>query len=578
MPTFPLAPSFDVGYFPYSEYKSYGHIRQSTSAIWSEYEKWTEYIHPNGSLYWTCYAYPGRVVSDVKPPLSALDTRAPQTISRIMDGLGEVPSLQDYHNWEIYTDGHSCVYIDHGSRAASNGFESLSDFRAQIQKLKGNMNIKTNRVLFKQSNAPFSQDDAREMTDLIKTVAGVTIGNNRLASHYGQNDAREIRRKEKAEDVESNMPYGSLWNKLSWYLITSLLFGIPQRYLRRINNVDRTQSGNGVNTLRWRSFLKSLCKEWTDSNLLVRAKARATVALLAIQGLNGITVITSLVAALHALSSVLSGMLLVSNHQDRVESFGITGAKSRISGTVRPLAILLSLPVAFMLWGMLWFIFAVVSCAYDFPQSGRTTPFPITAVRITSLLFLCILSIIGAVLLWFYHGIWKIPASVELQVQPQSTTADMVTGQGGNPVMSFSGDQPPGKQPLQPVLHAFQPGPNSPAAALGIPPQSQVPAIAPMVIDARPDQPASVAMPPPPNYALPAPPPTRPPAGKDEATLNQMATDIRRECEKHGQVRDVQIPKRSPLAQVSITFDSQASASKAFAAFKDSGLVGYQLS
>jgi hypothetical protein len=51
---------------------------------------------------------------------------------------------------------------------------------------------------------------------------------------------------------------------------------------------------------------------------------------LAIQGISGTTVIASIVAALHALSSVLCGMLLVSNHQDRVESYGITGVRKAI--------------------------------------------------------------------------------------------------------------------------------------------------------------------------------------------------------------------------------------------------------
>ncbi|QRV94544.1 hypothetical protein RhiJN_22562 [Ceratobasidium sp. AG-Ba] len=577
-----------------------------------------------------------------------------------------------------------------------------------------------------QSNAPFSQDDAREMTDLIKTVADLkrpvlktwycatvlrAICNNRLASHYGQNDAREVRRKEKAEDIESALPYGSLWNKFSWYLITSLLFGIPQRYLRRINNVDRTQSGNGVNTLRWRSFLKSICKEWTDSNLLATVLVSATVALLAIQGLNGTTVIASLIAALHALSSVLSGMLLVSNHQDRVESFGITGlnyfarAKSRTTGTVRPLAVLLSLPVAFMLWAMVWFIFAVTSCAYNFPQSGQTTPFPVTAVRVISLLFLGILGIIGAVLLWFYHGIWKIPTSIELQIQPPSTTVNMVTGQGGNQVMSFSGDQPPGSQPSAPALHipepalgshvphmtarlrppsppaSFKPTTNpvvinaysepptatsaawpsppgfvppppspSPSRAPVSPPPPFRPTTNPVVINAHPEPPTatsatwpspgfvpalppplpsrapvsppppcrpttipvvinahpepptatSAAWPSPPGFAPPPPPPLPSRARvaesefkltltiadsvswklaiQDEATYNQMITDVRQECEKYGRIHDVLIPKYSPLAQVSVLFDSQASASIAFAVFKDNGLVGYQVS
>ncbi|KAF8595847.1 hypothetical protein BDV93DRAFT_417543, partial [Ceratobasidium sp. AG-I] len=265
-------------------------------------------------------------------------------------------------NWEIYTDGRSCVYIDHGSRAASDTAQSLEEFKDQIKRLRGEMNITTSkfgshpnhrdlpegalddatealvwchadRVLFKTSNAPFSKEDAQEMTDLIKTVSGAhasslarsryldlkrptlktwycaavmrAISQDRQASHYGQNDAREVRRKERADNVGSPLPFDSKWDWLAWHLLASMSLGSPFGYLKRINNVDRTTTGDGVNTLRWRAFLKSLCKEWTDTNLLATVLVSATVALLAIPGLNGMAQIAGIISALCAISSVL---------------------------------------------------------------------------------------------------------------------------------------------------------------------------------------------------------------------------------------------------------------------------------
>jgi hypothetical protein len=60
---------------------------------------------------------------------------------------------------------------------------------------------------------------------------------DRLASHYGQNDAREVRRRERSEDVDSTLPFNSLLDKVAWYFVTSASFGAPLRYLKRINNV-----------------------------------------------------------------------------------------------------------------------------------------------------------------------------------------------------------------------------------------------------------------------------------------------------------------------------------------------------
>lgn len=67
--------------------------------------------------------------------------------------------------------------------------------------------------------------------------------------------------------------------KCAYYVLGGAVFlGIPHTYFRRIQDVDRTRFRDGVNTMRWKAFLRALLKEWGDSNLLVRpteARARA---------------------------------------------------------------------------------------------------------------------------------------------------------------------------------------------------------------------------------------------------------------------------------------------------------------
>jgi hypothetical protein len=172
--------------------------------------------------------------------------------------------------------------------------------------------------------------------------------------------------------------------------------------------------------------------------------------------------ISGILSALYALSSVLCGMLLISNHQDRVESFGSAGVsfqlvkfscltcsqvsyfeqvKSRGTGTTRPLAVILSLPLSLMLCGMIWFIFAIISCAYSTGLQGISHQYSVTA-RSLSLIFLCALCLAGFAAVRFFHGIWRAPTVAERQLsQTQPTAVDMVTGQGGNPLMQLSGDQ-----------------------------------------------------------------------------------------------------------------------------------------
>lgn len=62
---------------------------------------------------------------------------------------------------------------------------------------------------------------------------------NRLASHYGRNDAREVRRRERSEDLSVTVPFNSWLDSTMWYLVGLLCLGPPFGYLKRINNVVR---------------------------------------------------------------------------------------------------------------------------------------------------------------------------------------------------------------------------------------------------------------------------------------------------------------------------------------------------
>lgn len=111
-----------------------------------------------------------------------------------------------------------------------------------------------------------------------------------------------------------------------------------------------------------------------------------------------------------------------------------------------------------MLWGMFWFIFAIVSGAYSSGLPGISHQYSI-ATRAISLAFALALAIIGIVAVYFFYGIWHLPTA--RVTKPQSTplqftttAINMITAQGGNPLMQLSGDQrvePNEISELQPV-------------------------------------------------------------------------------------------------------------------------------
>ena len=119
--------------------------------------------------------------------------------------------------------------------------------------------------------------------------------------------------------------------------------------------------------------------------------------------------------------------------------------KRRGTGTTRPLALILGLPLSLMLWGMFWFIFAIVTCAYSSGLPGISQKYSI-ATRFVSLGFTLGLAILGIGVVNFFYGIWRSPStriakSHPAPTQPAGTAINMVTAQGGNPLMQMSGDQ-----------------------------------------------------------------------------------------------------------------------------------------
>ncbi|KAG8708454.1 hypothetical protein FRC09_001252 [Ceratobasidium sp. 395] len=444
-------------------------------------ESWQRFIHPNGASYWA-YGWNSKVsvISDIEPPLITQLQFITEAIKAVARELLTNPS--NFDDWEIYVTAGRCTYIQHELRIASGKEQSFAQFRAQVENITNvpiNIQLRyesiywaiveshpshrilpaetiqdvkraltwcyADRVLYEASNAPFEKENARELLDLMQTISNNdtnglpsndiqtwycasvmrTIIYDRRHSHYGRRRAAEIRRRAQSNDLLIHLPFNSLVEWTVWHIAGILGFGSPFGYLKRINNVDRTVIQDGINTIRWRSFLEGLCKEWKDSNLLATVLVSGTVALLAIPGLNGLAQIAGLLSALCALSSVLSGTLLVLNHQSRVESSSKAAfvyferAKLRGLGTTRPLAVILSLPVSLMLWGMFWFVFAIAACAVESGLPGISGAYMLST-RIILLSFVLAFVVLGVFTIIFLHNIWGSSGSTPDVKRPHS--------------------------------------------------------------------------------------------------------------------------------------------------------------
>jgi hypothetical protein len=94
--------------------------------------EWKQYVHPNGSLYWTCPVQ--KVVSDKHPQF---DTIA--SLQQLLQSL--VDFSHDFSLWEIYLAGSSVHFVDHKSRSMSSNHQMLPEFQTEIQ--YGLSNIET---------------------------------------------------------------------------------------------------------------------------------------------------------------------------------------------------------------------------------------------------------------------------------------------------------------------------------------------------------------------------------------------------------------------------------------------------
>ncbi|QRV93487.1 hypothetical protein RhiJN_21505 [Ceratobasidium sp. AG-Ba] len=446
--------------------------------IGSRTEEWERYIHPNGSSYWTYLWSNGTfVVSDVEPPSFASN---PVILGEIQAASKDLASNSSFStSLDIHITGNGCAFIHHDLRSGISAQKNMVKFQAQLSNLQNlglferlqlearywayiesHPNHRTlfpfvldevsaaltwcyaDRVLYEASNSPFEKENAREMLDLIQNMGGIdqpgspaavlrtwycaavmrAIVYDRRHSHYGRRRAAEIRRRAQSDDLAIDLPYNSMIERVLWYIAGVLAFGSPFGYLKRIHNVDRTVIGDGINTIRWRALLKELCKEWTDSNLLATVLVAGTVALLAIPNINGMTQLAGLLSALCALASVLAGTLLVGNHQSRVESSSEAAfiyfkrAKLHGLGTTRPLAVILSLPVSLMLWGMFWFIFAIGSNAYASGLSGISAKYSL-ATRVLILSLVLAFLIVGILVVLFLYNVWVSPTVVPIVAQ-----------------------------------------------------------------------------------------------------------------------------------------------------------------
>ncbi|KZV91543.1 hypothetical protein EXIGLDRAFT_837022 [Exidia glandulosa HHB12029] len=328
-------------------------------------------------------------------------------------------------------------WIDHAAFAASEQNQPLNEFREPQYHPEPGIEIERdpngNGSTFRRTlviwllhdgmfvcPTPYTHFAGLEEHEMLQTwfIACVlqAVSSGRIRSHFGQEDALHYRDMEKG--TSELVPRETMSTALAaaYYTCSALLLGLPIIYSARIQDVDRMRFHAGVKTARWRSFIRSLVQEWTNSNLLATVLIAANVSVLAVPGVDTPTRDLALISVFYAAGSVLLGVFFVNHHQPKSDSTGDLGVlyftNTRFfTGSSVPLSLVLAVPISLLIWSFLGFMAAMVTYtvtgggAQGASESG--VPFSSSTIP-TVMAFLAVAAVISGISVVFLARAWHV--------------------------------------------------------------------------------------------------------------------------------------------------------------------------
>lgn len=245
--------------------------------------------------------------------------------------------------------------------------DSIVPYSTQLSKdLLDLLSIMSEKDFFNGTRSGYIK--TRLVACILERVAG-----ERLRTHYGQEDARtHLKRSFKRRHKDFEEPHRFGLNHVLHFIMTVLCLGAPYAYLRHINEFFMPGIGRtDTITERWTMFVENNVADWTNTNLVSTVLVSASVAMLAVPGIDKVTRILGLAATLCAIASVIIGLLNVWQHMHRSRTeielrliFDFFEESTTYVKTDKILAILLSLPMVLLLWATLLFAASMVTFAW----------------------------------------------------------------------------------------------------------------------------------------------------------------------------------------------------------------------
>ncbi|KAF8582461.1 hypothetical protein K439DRAFT_1351098 [Ramaria rubella] len=243
-----------------------------------------------------------------------------------------------------------------------------------------------------ESVVPYSKEMSRELLSLLQSMVDnlifasprcepvkvhlvsdiLEVSGERLSQHYGLQDARKYLNEKLHARAPKDVP-PPLVVRLFWtFSMAILCFGAPFAYLRYIDEMFMTGFGRtDTTTERWHRFVRENVKDWNGTNLVATVLISATVAFLAIPGIDSVSRCLGLVSVLLAMASIITGLLNVWQHQHETRAtpeltiiMDFFQQAERGVHSFNLLAVLLSLPLVLLIWSTITFAVGIVTFAW----------------------------------------------------------------------------------------------------------------------------------------------------------------------------------------------------------------------
>ncbi|KAJ7174458.1 hypothetical protein C8R46DRAFT_1189255 [Mycena filopes] len=181
-----------------------------------------------------------------------------------------------------------------------------------------------------------------------------------LTERYAQQDAVD-----NANETDQALGNSRVLEVLFWIVDVASL-GSFLRYLRRLDEVRTTMLTDD----QWRDHILRLVKEWEEFNLISTVLLSASAGILALDNIGGVPRTAILISILASFGSVTTGLYCISMYQLRAPNQRDSPERTHSSIifhynhytlTHKGIALVLGLPMAFLVWSLISFMVGIVS-------------------------------------------------------------------------------------------------------------------------------------------------------------------------------------------------------------------------